>query len=306
MTTPMPPSAPAAPAAPATITVAVCSRDRPTELAACLGAVRAALRDGDELLVVDSASTTEATARVAAEAGARVVRLTEPGLSRARNAAVSEAANDLVAFTDDDCRPEPGWLSAVADAFGQETGGDGSTVGFVTGRVVGIGAGVPVAVQLDETARILDRTSAPEGLGHGANMALRVTAVRAVGGFDERLGVGARFRAAEDTDLFRRLLTAGWQGRYEPAAVVGHRQWRSRSQALHAAYGYGVGFGAMAGKARNDGTGAALLRRGIGAAGLGHAMHDLRAGYPFGSLVCLSWTAGVVSGNLRWRGSAGR
>ncbi len=276
------------------VTVAVCSRDRPDELAACLAAVQAVLTAADELLVVDSASVTDRTAEVAAAAGARVVREPEPGLSRARNAALRAAERDVVAYTDDDCRPGPAWTSAVAAAFGAD-----ANLGFVTGRVLGEGGGAPVVVLADTEARTFDPTTPLEGLGHGANMAVRVAAARVVGGFDELLGAGARFRAGEDTDMFRRLLHAGWHGRYEPAAVVTHRQWRSRRQALGAAYGYGVGFGAVAAKARVEGAGGGLYRRGIGPAGLGHAVRDLRSGYPFGSAVCLCWTAGVMAGHAR-------
>jgi glycosyltransferase involved in cell wall biosynthesis len=275
------------------VTVAICTRDRPDRLEGCLEAVAAVLRPDDQLLVVDSASgpTTGAVAR---SAGVDVLRLERPGLSRARNAALDAARHDLLAFTDDDCRPAPGWPAALAEGFGDEA------IGFVTGRVIGAGPGVPLAVKVDEQPLLLDRTVPMQALGHGANVAVRRPAALAVGGFDELLGAGSRFRAGEDTDMFRRLLDAGWLGRYLPAATVTHLQWRNHSQALRASYGYGMGYGAMSAKARGSAR-AALLRRGLGAAGLGQAGRDLRAGYPYGAVVCLCWAAGVARGHVAAR-----
>src|SRR5579862_1235584 len=69
------------------VTVVVPTRDRPAQLAACLSSIRAALHDGDELVVADSASRdARAIADITAAAGARLVRCERPGVNRARNA----------------------------------------------------------------------------------------------------------------------------------------------------------------------------------------------------------------------------
>ena len=283
------------------VTVVVCSRDRPERLADCLAAVNVCLRqlpDGrrDELVVVDSASADGRTAEVAAAAGARVVRVEQPGLSRARNAGLAAAATEAVAFTDDDCRPRPGWVEAIATAFASD-----DRIAFVTGRVEADGGGAPTVLLDAAEPRVLDVATPLDEMGHGANMSVRVAAVREVGGYDDLLGAGAWFRAGEDSDMYQRLVAAGWIGRYEPAAAVGHEQWRSRWAAVRMAYGYGLGFGAVASKAaRQDRErGQELLRHGLGSAGLGRAWHDLRTGYQLGVLVCLSWTVGVAIGHRR-------
>ena len=280
------------------VTVAVCSRDRPVQLAGCLAAVRAALRPQDGLLVVDSASVDGRTRAVAREAGAQVLRADLPGLSRARNLALSAATTEVVLFTDDDCRPRPGWVAAVASAFAADP-----RVGFVTGRVLAEGDGAPTAVHDEPEPRRLDAGTPLEQMGHGANMAVRVAAVREIGGYDPWLGAGAEFRAGEDTDVYRRLVDAGWVGRYVPGAAVAHDQWRSRWQAVRMAYGYGLGFGAVAAKAaatdRSRGRG--LLRRGLYDAGLAQAWRDARNHYELGVVVCLAWTGGVGLGHRRAR-----
>jgi GT2 family glycosyltransferase len=67
-------------------------------------------------------------------------------------------------------------------------------------------------------------------IGAGASMAFRRDVFVTVGGFDERLGAGAS-GCSEDSELWYRLLTAGWRCHYEPSAVVFHRH-RPRWDAL--------------------------------------------------------------------------
>src|SRR5262245_47372639 len=88
-----------------------------------------------ELIIVDNNSNDE-TARVArtfaAASGLNVQYVFEPrqGLSRARNAGLSRACGDIVAFTDDDCIVDPSWLVAMTKEFERDPG-----IGGVGGRV---------------------------------------------------------------------------------------------------------------------------------------------------------------------------
>jgi GT2 family glycosyltransferase len=120
---------------------------------------------------------------------------------------------------------------------------------------------VPIAV-IDQTEpSLLDGTS--DGLiGHSANLAVRRSALEAVGGFDERLGAGADLRAAEDNDLWDRLFAAGLTGRYAPAAAGWHEQWRTRRELIPLNWAYGYGSGARAAKLlRRDRTRARAVAR---------------------------------------------
>lgn len=217
------------------------------------------LRPDDELLVVDSASDTGETQVVVRSLGIRVVRAERKGASLARNVGVSATSGDLIVFTDDDCRPEPGWLDVLERAF------DDPRVGFVLGRVR---ADVENAnLPFDGTsgpARTWDGLHDPIDLGVGACMAFRREAWVEAGGLDERLGPGTRLRLAEEHDLFYRLLRSGWAGRYEPDALVIHRDWRTRWDVVRYMWCVGLGTGAMVAKiARTGGMGPArpLLRR---------------------------------------------
>jgi hypothetical protein len=122
-----------------------------------------------------------------------------------------------------------------------------------------------------------------------------------VRGFDDELGAGGRFPAAEDSDVARRLLGAGWSGVFVPDSVVRHDTWRGRGAALRTIYRYGVGAGAAAGKAARLGDGGRTLRREIWDEGVRMSVRDLRNGYQFGAVACLLRAAGAALGAARGR-----
>jgi GT2 family glycosyltransferase len=271
-----------------------------------LGALLTSLADqldvDDEVIVADSASMSGETKQVTLAHGARYVRCDRPGASRARNAGWQAAAHPTIAFVDDDCVVRPGWTSALRQALADPQ------VGFVTGRVEAppdfVARHSPVALVLGDTPRPIDR-DARGTVGSSNNLGVRREALVAVGGFDERLGPATFFAAAEDVDLFDRLLAAGYCGRYEPSVVVWHAQWRSDGARLRIAYRYGKGMGGRLSKlARTDRERARVLRRdalwteGVRMIGLDARRRyeygvALGAGRVFGTLV------GLVAGRVR-------
>lgn len=296
------------------ITVVVATRDRPGMLEDTLSAVRSSSRSMDRLVVVDSASRDPAVGAVALSAGAELVRVELPGTCRARNAGWKKADTDLVAFTDDDCLPDPDWLGALATAL------DESDAGFVTGRVLPdatvAGRGMLTLSVIDsERADLFLAEEDPALMGHGANMAWRREVLEEIGGFDEMLGPGAPLRAAEDHDVFWRALQAGYMGRFEPKAIVRHRQWRSRRAGLRSFYGYGVGSGALSVKRHSLASSAevadsrtvhARLTRGaireqIWDHGLVDVYRNIAKGHEMGALAEILKLGGSVRGMLEAR-----
>ena len=229
------------------ITVVVATRDRPQLLKGALEAVNRVLRQGDGVIVVDSASQDAATiSQIASDAGATLIRCDEPGSSRARNAGWRAATTDIIAFTDDDCLPRDEWGDALVAALNRTP-----LASFVTGSVVPDLTGSQRArLHLAVTSRaepaLFNGDDDAADIGHGANMAWRKGALEELGGFDEGLGPGTTLRAAEDVDLFWRALMRGGSGVFEPSATVAHLQWRSRAHHLRVYFGYGVGSGALA------------------------------------------------------------
>jgi glycosyltransferase involved in cell wall biosynthesis len=214
------------------ISVVVCTRDRPALLQQCLASLALIDYPQFEVIVVDNASATDETARVAAAANARLVRQTTPGLDWARNRGVEVARYDLIAFTDDDARVDRGWLRAVAEGFREPD------VGLVTGMVAplvldteaqlvfelrygGMGKGF-LRRRWDPGRGDWRALLGANHLGVGANMAVRRETWVAVGGFDTGLDVGTPSRGGGDLDFFHRVLVAGVAARYQPDALVWH------------------------------------------------------------------------------------
>jgi GT2 family glycosyltransferase len=128
------------------------------------------------------------------------------GPSGARNAGWRRARSPVIAFTDDDTVPEPGWLEAGCAALA-----DRPEVCAVAGTVY-----VPLP------PRPTDHERDTGGLAHAefvtANCFVRRDALRRIGGFDERFTRAWR----EDSDLQFRLIEQVCPVGRAPAAVVAH------------------------------------------------------------------------------------
>ena len=229
------------------VSIVIPTRDRPDRLAICLASVRAAMTADDQLVVVDSASVdAESVAEVVRAHGGTLVREDRPGVGIARNAGWRAASYDVVLFTDDDVVVDTGWATALAATVSAH-----DDAGFVTGRI----EAPPdqpfprreVALKRELEPAVFDRRSVGN-LGHSASMGTRRAALESIGGFDEALGAGGHFRSAPEADFFDRLFAAGWVGRYEPAAVAYHEQWRDNAAIVQLDFGYGVGNGARLSK----------------------------------------------------------
>lgn len=210
-----------------------------------------------EVIVVDNAPVSDRTAAVAAEYGVRYVLAPVAGLSRARNVGIAAASNPVVAFTDDDVVADPLWLRGLAAGFERE-----ADVACVSGLVPSGELRNAVQAYFDArvswsknvATRVFRLCDPPPDLpmfpfcvgeyGTGANFAVRVDAVRAIGGFDEALGVGTRTQGGEDLDIFTRLLFAGHTLVVEPSAIIWHRHRDDLPALRKQAIGYGRGLGA--------------------------------------------------------------
>lgn len=250
------------------ISVVVCTRDRPQDLANALASITSLDYPAFEILVIDNAPPDDGTARVIAElADPRVRRVVEPapGLSNARNTALRVAHHDIVAFTDDDVVVDPHWLRALARGFtrhpdascicGQVPSGELRTAAqaYFDQRVSWADSLVPRRYSMDDPPQDIPLFPFQIGrYGTGANFAIKRTRAIQMGGFDEALGAGSPTLGGEDIDMFYRLVKAGDTLINDPAAIVWHRHRAEASTLLDQAKGYGVGLGAWGAKVMLD------------------------------------------------------
>jgi GT2 family glycosyltransferase len=239
------------------VTVAVCTRDRTPLLTDCLASLTTLAYPALDLLVIDNAPATAATATLVRThfPTVRYIHEPRPGLNWARNRAIAEAHGDLIAFTDDDARPDPRWIQALVQAFATRP-----DVMAVTGLVV--------PAELDTEAQRLferyggfgrgftrrtfraDRSGGKRNLfylhpgkfGTGANMAYRRALFGRIGGFDPALDVGTVTQGGGDLEMFFRVLHEGYTLVYEPSAIVRHRHRRDYAQLRQQLTDFGIGF----------------------------------------------------------------
>jgi GT2 family glycosyltransferase len=174
-------------------------------------------RERFEIIVADNASPQGEEAVAATVAGrAELIVVTERGAGPARNGGAAAARGDVLAFTDCDCRPEPGWLAAGLEALTRHdvVGGQVQVIVEDPARMT--------AAEAYETVFAFhnERYVKQRGFTVTANLFCARPVFEAVGGF----AVGV----SEDVDWCRRATAAGYGLGYAPDAIVGHparRTW---------------------------------------------------------------------------------
>lgn len=222
------------------------SRGRPDLLRQTVASILEGLDVPAELIVVDqSEAPDQALRQLTTPRPCRIMYKWEPvpGVSRARNSGALHASHDILAFTDDDVVVTPEWFGALVRSLvleGEHT--------VVTGRVLpgsaANGDGFVPSTKVSEDPEVFEGRINADVLFSG-NMALHRSVFDHVGRFDEQLGPGTRFPAAEDNDFAFRLLGSGYRIVYEPTATLYHVAWRRRRDALSLQWAYGRGQGAF-------------------------------------------------------------
>ncbi len=244
------------------VSVVVCTYNRKDKLEKLLLALDAqTIRRDMELIVVDDCSDAP-VAGIAERHGAVFLRhRCNKGPGAARNTGISVASAPIVAFTDDDCVPEPDWAAGLCAPYRDPS-------------VVGVGGPVrvlrpedalvrryyaermplaPLEIELERShslpyrallyLRDNMRPRTREGDREvfslaGANCSFRRDALEKIGGFD----AGVAF-AGEDEDLCRRIRAAHPHLRlwFTEAAPVWHDFDPSVRDLVRRARSYGLG-----------------------------------------------------------------
>jgi GT2 family glycosyltransferase len=168
------------------------------------------LEDFEVCIVEDGGGDTPSPG-LAALAAASPLRLipvstsTNVGPAAARNLGWRSAATPFLAFTDDDCEPEPGWLEAGVRALESD-----SSLGVVQGATKR-----PSGPVTDWT--VYREVLAATPWFEGCNLFFRREAVVKAGGFSE-----LRRFFLEDTELGWKVVDLGWSRGFAADAVVWH------------------------------------------------------------------------------------
>jgi len=213
---------------------------RPQQLRRCLEALSRLdySRERFEVLVVDDGSGESPEPIVAELRGiisARLIQQNHAGPARARNRGAAEASGRFLAFTDDDCEPEPGWLRAFEVAL--------------QGEPRALVGGTTVNLLVDHRCSQASQTlidfiyeyfsQNPDGpvFFTSNNLAAERDAFMEVGGFDPSFPLAA----AEDRDLCDRWRASGRPMRCAADARVGHAHELYLGSFLRQHFHYGRG-----------------------------------------------------------------
>jgi glycosyltransferase involved in cell wall biosynthesis len=188
------------------LTVAVVVKDRKDWMARCLDAIDQQAGPDFDIVVVDNGSV-DGTYEMLLErrdhtTHALTVAREDGSLGRIRNAALRVAGGDIVAFTDSDCVPHPGWLAAGFAGF---TG----DIAAVQGRTVPMREPHPWDVTIEIPAF--------NNRYETCNLFYDRAALLGVGGFDETMP-----NLGEDMVAGWRLRRAGHSAGWAGDAVVEH------------------------------------------------------------------------------------
>jgi glycosyltransferase involved in cell wall biosynthesis len=214
------------------LSVVICTHDRVSSLAACLRSLPR--RGWLDIIVVDSGSEAKAAreiGRLAAREGVRLLRQTTPGLSIARNHGLAAARAEWVAFLDDDVRAALGWAEAMLEGTSSLpplAAAAGGPIRPLPGQQIPIWWPAELRpclslIDCQGFGRIGDGNLPADLTVFGANIVFRAVALRAIGGFPERLGRNGRSLASgEETFTLHRLRNCGQQIHFLPQAAVAH------------------------------------------------------------------------------------
>ena len=212
--------------------------DRPAGLAACLAAV-ARLdypRARFETIVVDDGGRASLEPVLAAADGlpVRLERQRNAGPGPARNRGAAVARGRRLAFTDDDCEPQPHWLGALAERF---AGGADAVVGLVTNALPGNPYASADQLLSEFLHGYYNRDPDDARFGASNNLAVDRGVFLAAGGFDETFG----HTPSEDRELVHRIRARGHKLAYASDANVRHRHRQDLRAFWRQHYGYGRG-----------------------------------------------------------------
>jgi GT2 family glycosyltransferase len=203
---------------PPEISVVIPTHNKAENLAPLLKAVCSQSMDPArfEVVVVDDCSddgTWETLQRLASDVPVAITLLrtqqNSGGPAAPRNLGWRSASAPVIAFLDDDCLPEPGWLDGALSSMA-----DDPRIGVAEGRTL-----APPGTDLTQLGRwyVWRIVEEPGPWFVGTNIIFRTEALEQVGGFDERMKWWG-----EDTDLGWKVVEAGWGRGFASEAVAIH------------------------------------------------------------------------------------
>ncbi|GFE63090.1 glycosyltransferase family 2 protein [Litoreibacter roseus] len=216
------------------LSVIVPTYNRPETLRSCVDALQKQTGCTLEIVIVDDGSDQPVDHLPDGPHDLTLLRQENAGPAAARNRGAAAAKGDLLLFTDDDCRPQPGWAAAF-----EKAAKDAPAPTLFGGQTINAIANDIYARTSQEMNDFLSAQSGnAEPFFASNNIAMPAKQFSEIGGFD----TSYRRAAGEDRALCRSWADAGFGFSYVEEAVLHHHHaftfrkfWRQ-----HRNYGYGA------------------------------------------------------------------
>jgi len=222
--------------------VFVCTHNRPKELLGVIKSLKEA-RGNFNIFVIDSSDNPLKKQQTI---GCKYLyKKGMKPLSEKRNLAIKISKAKYIAFTDDDCIVDKNWVVELLGGF-QESGKIACCTGLTLPYKNYINSEYEKRYsfsKIGKEKKLIKKKLFVNlwRLGHGNNMILRRDIFSKIGLYDVNLGVGTQGLAGEDTDMFYRILKAGYYLFYDPGAIVYHKHLIKDSEIEKTAYRNGFG-----------------------------------------------------------------
>jgi GT2 family glycosyltransferase len=186
-----------------------------------------------EVLLIDDGSPRPLHAP-ACDFPVRVIRQPRSGPAAARNLGARSACSPWLAFLDDDCVPDPGWLDEIATSISAEE----AVAGVLRNALVNnkFAQASHILVHEFTLTQRLSNSSEFDFLPT-ANLAVRADTFWRIGGFNERFSLPA----GEDRDFCHRWRSHGFRLRVVTRAFVDHYHDMHLPEFVRQHYRYGQG-----------------------------------------------------------------
>lgn len=223
-----------------TFSIIIPTYERPAQLEKCLESVTHLdyLKDSFEVIVVDDGSINPPVKIIGTYKDRLNITLftqINAGPAGARNTGAKKANGKYLAFTDDDCEPDPDWLNAFEKEFNRDPDI------FLGGHTINSLPDNPYSTSSQELINYLysyynkDRSNATFFTSN--NIAVRADLFKKIGGFD----VTTIRDTAEDREICDRWVYKGNKMTYTTDAIVYHSHAMSFKQFWSQHFNYGRG-----------------------------------------------------------------
>ncbi|WP_019507044.1 glycosyltransferase family 2 protein [Pleurocapsa sp. PCC 7319] len=213
--------------------------NRPERLVSCLKAIALLDYPGDhfEVIVVDDGSETpldDVIIPFKDNLNIKLLRQNNAGPATARNKGAELAQGEFLAFTDDDCQPNPDWLERFAEGFKKNPDAmiGGKTINALDNNLFSTAS----QKLIDYLYEYYNSARGKDAFFASNNIATPAANFKALNGFD----VSFPLAAAEDRDFCDR-----WNSQfpmlYVPEAQVNHYHQLSLASFWRQHFGYGRG-----------------------------------------------------------------